>query len=76
MTACGTCKEKYRELGRPYSFHDRLWCMVKQYNRKGGCLMLNRESDYLIVLRGRESRPRGEGTSSNKQPVKETHTGQ
>ena len=34
-----------------------------------------RDSDSFIVLRGRESRPQGEGMDRNMQPVKETSTG-
>ncbi len=37
---------------------------------------LCRESDHLVVLRGRESRLQGEGDDMNAKPEKETSTGQ
>ena len=37
--------------------------------------MAGRESDQLVVLGGRESRPHGEGVDGNTQLAKETHTG-
>lgn len=45
-------------------------------NRKRGRPMAHiRDSDPFIVLRGRESRPRGEGMDKNTQSVKETSAG-
>lgn len=46
--------------------------MVSLSNRKRGRLKTYRGSDQLIVLRGRESRPHGEGVDGNMQPAKET----
>jgi len=45
-------------------------------NRKRGRPMAHiRDSDSFIVLRGRESRPQGEGMDKNMQPAKETSAG-
>lgn len=43
---------------------------------KRGGSMAEEESDRFVVLRGRESRPHGEGTDSDTQPVQETFAGQ
>ncbi len=37
--------------------------------------MMARESDHLIVLGGRESRPQGEGGDGGTEPSKETCAG-
>ncbi len=38
--------------------------------------MVHGESDHLVVLRGRESRPQGEGGDGETQPSQETCAGQ
>jgi RNA-directed DNA polymerase len=52
------------------------WKSRRPDNRKRGRPMAHiRDSDSFIVLRGRESRPQGEGMNRNMQPVKETNAG-
>ena len=65
--------KRRQELGRPCSL---LRKQVSRSNRKRGRLTVGRESDQLIVLRGRESRPHGEGADGDTQLVKETFAGQ
>ena len=63
-----------RELGR---YPDGS-CIEKQVGRtieKEEGQRHIRDSDSSIVLRGRESRPQGEGMDRNMQPVKETNAG-
>jgi len=49
---------------------------VSRAEQKRGGLKTSRESDHLIVLGGRESRPRGEGGDGETEPAKETWAGQ
>ena len=55
--------EKRQELGRPPGF----LATGKPTRSYRGRLMVQGESDHLIVLGGRESRPQGEGGDSGTQ---------
>ena len=66
--------ERRQELGRPCRLL-RPHKQVEPSNRKRGRSKADRESDQHIVLRGRESRPHGEGADGNTQLVKETFAG-
>ena len=72
---------RLRELTHIREYSEKL-LFIRKYNLQQvfaidhkGRLKGIRESDWWIVLWGRESRLRGKGTSGNTQPVKETHTG-
>src|ERR1700675_421707 len=64
--------EKCQELGRPALFLARPGMPIRP---QGGRQRMARESDHLIVLCGRESRPRGEGGDGGTEPSKETCAG-
>ena len=53
----GMQREKRGELGRPHGF----LVTGRPTRSHRGRLMVHGESDHLVVLGGRESRPRGEG---------------
>ena len=67
----GMQREKRGELGRPQAF----LVTGKRGQPHEGALMMHGESDHLVVLGGRESRPRGEGGDGGTQPSQETCAG-
>jgi len=68
----GMQREKREELGRPATFLPWSGMPIQP---PGGRQTMARESDHLIVLGGRESRPRGEGGDGEAQPSQETCAG-
>jgi hypothetical protein len=69
----GMLGEKCRELGRSYAFRSE--SPGRPYNKNGGKPKMHRKSDLPIVLRGRESRPHGEGAGESSKPTQETAPG-
>ena len=67
----GICEKKRQELERS----SRLLKRGRASQRNEGCLMAERKSDPLILLRGRESRLQGEGADRGTQPAQETWAG-
>ena len=66
----GMCGEKRRELGRPERVPGDT-----QVGASRGAATASRESDPLVVLSGRESRPHGEAVDRGSQPAQETGAG-
>ena len=61
----GMDEERQQELGRPHMLHAE-HRMVGHCNNKEECSMVYGESDQLIVLGGRASRPQGEGAEATR----------
>ena len=81
LTGRGTYAEKHQELGRPRECPEQGAACRSVSGRKaepetGRPTMRRGESDCLIVLGGRESRPHGKGGNGDAQFSKETWTGQ
>ena len=67
----GMQREKREELGRAPG----LLVTGRPTRPTGGRSMVQKQSDHLRVLGGRESRPQGEGGDSGTEPSQETGAG-